>query len=132
MLSVCVGDGDNSHVYGVRSVEGGSTYMPLVPCQSGSVICYGKVTGYWSCYVRYGFERSAVHVAHLPHAFSTAWAAVLSGVPQGSVLGPLSGADPGIHEGGGGHCGGRKAAAGEKNFFTSRLLYVSFTSFLVN
>jgi len=43
-----------------------------------------------------------------------------------------TGADPGIHQGGGGHCGGRKPAAGGKNFFTSRLLYVSFTSFLVN
>jgi len=42
------------------------------------------------------------------------------------------GADPGIHQGGGGHCGGRKPTAGEKIFFTSRLLYVSFTSFLVN
>ena len=44
----------------------------------------------------------------------------------------IAGADLGIHQGGGGHCGGRKPAAGEKFFLTSRLLYVSFTSFLVN
>ena len=39
---------------------------------------------------------------------------------------PIPGADAGIQQGGGGHCGGRKPGAGEKNFFHLQITVCEF------